>query len=65
LQRHRLQIARIAGKQTAGVLKDVVTAGPRQQLEVDFVADNRGPALFYCTRQLHRDFGLMALIEST
>jgi FtsP/CotA-like multicopper oxidase with cupredoxin domain len=64
LQRHRLQIARIAGKQTAGVLKDVVTAGPRQQLEVDFVADNRGPALFYCTRQLHRDFGLMALIES-
>jgi FtsP/CotA-like multicopper oxidase with cupredoxin domain len=65
LQRHRLEIVRIAGKQTAGVLKDVVTAGPRQQLEVDFVADNRGPALFYCTRQLHRDFGLMALIEST
>jgi FtsP/CotA-like multicopper oxidase with cupredoxin domain len=64
LQRHRLQIVSIAGKQTAGILKDVVTAGPRQQLEVDFVADNRGPALFYCTRQLHRDFGLMALIES-
>jgi FtsP/CotA-like multicopper oxidase with cupredoxin domain len=65
LQRQRLQIVRIAGTPTAGVLKDVVTLGPRQQLEVDFVADNRGPALFYCTRQLHRDFGLMALIDYT
>jgi FtsP/CotA-like multicopper oxidase with cupredoxin domain len=64
LQRHRLQIVKVAGIATAGILKDVVTVGPRQQLEVDFVADNRGPALFYCTRQLHRDFGLMALIDS-
>jgi FtsP/CotA-like multicopper oxidase with cupredoxin domain len=65
LQRHRLEIVRVAGTPTAGVLKDVVTLGPRQHLEVDFVADNEGPALFYCTRQLHRDFGLMALIEYT
>jgi FtsP/CotA-like multicopper oxidase with cupredoxin domain len=65
LQRHRLQIVGVAGTPTAGVLKDVVTLGPRQQMEVDFVADNEGPALFYCTRQLHRDFGLMALIEYT
>jgi FtsP/CotA-like multicopper oxidase with cupredoxin domain len=63
LQRHRLEIARIAGIPTAGVVKDVVTVGPRQRMEVDFVADNRGPALFYCTRQLHRDFGLMALVD--
>jgi FtsP/CotA-like multicopper oxidase with cupredoxin domain len=62
LQRHRLEIVRVAGTPTAGVLKDVVTLGPRQQLEVDFVADNPRPALFYCTRQLHRDFGLMALV---
>jgi FtsP/CotA-like multicopper oxidase with cupredoxin domain len=64
LQRHRLEIVRVAGIATAGILKDVVTVGPHQQLEVDFVADHRGPALFYCTRQLHRDFGLMALIDS-
>jgi FtsP/CotA-like multicopper oxidase with cupredoxin domain len=64
LQRHQLEIVRVAGMATAGILKDVVTVGPHQQLEVDFVADNRGPALFYCTRQLHRDFGLMALIDS-
>jgi len=60
LQRHRLEIVSAAGRPTAGVLKDVVTVGPRQPLEVDFVADGRGPALLYCTRQLHRDFGLMA-----
>jgi FtsP/CotA-like multicopper oxidase with cupredoxin domain len=65
LQRHRLQIVRIGSTPTAGVLKDVVTVGPHQQVEVDFVADNPGPALFYCTRQLHRDFGLMALVDYT
>ena len=65
LQRHRLEIVKVAGTPTAGVIKDVVAVGPRQQVEVDFVADNEGPALFYCTRQMHRDFGLMALIEYT
>jgi FtsP/CotA-like multicopper oxidase with cupredoxin domain len=65
LQRHRLEIVSIAGTTTAGVLKDVVTVGPHQQMEVDFVADNPGPALFHCTRQLHRDFGLMALVDYT
>jgi FtsP/CotA-like multicopper oxidase with cupredoxin domain len=65
LQRHRLEIVSIAGTPTAGVLKDVVAVGPHQQMEVDFVADNPGPALFYCTRQLHRDFGLMALVDYT
>jgi FtsP/CotA-like multicopper oxidase with cupredoxin domain len=65
LQRHRLEIVSMAGTPTGGVLKDVVTVGPRQQLEVDFAADTPGPALFYCTRQLHRDFGLMALVEYT
>jgi FtsP/CotA-like multicopper oxidase with cupredoxin domain len=65
LQRHRLEIVRVAGTPTAGVLKDVVTVGPRQQLEVDFAGDHRGPALLYCTRQLHRDFGLMALVDYT
>ena len=63
LQRHRLEIASIAGEPTAGVMKDVVAVGAHQQIEVDFVADNRGPALLHCTRQLHRDFGLMGVIE--
>jgi FtsP/CotA-like multicopper oxidase with cupredoxin domain len=63
LQHHRLQIASIDGRPTAGVLKDVVSIGPRQRVAVDFAADSPGRALFYCTRQLHRDFGLMALVD--
>jgi FtsP/CotA-like multicopper oxidase with cupredoxin domain len=62
LQRHRLEIAAIDGTASAGVLKDVVAVGPQQRVEVDFVADFRGPALLHSTRQWHRDFGLMALI---
>jgi FtsP/CotA-like multicopper oxidase with cupredoxin domain len=57
LQRHRLQ--------TAGILRDVVTIGAQQRAEVDFLADGRGPALLHCTRQLHADFGLRALLDYT
>jgi FtsP/CotA-like multicopper oxidase with cupredoxin domain len=63
LQHHQLEIASIAGKATAGILKDVVSVGAYQQVEVDFVADSRGTAMIECTRQLHKDFGLMGLIE--
>jgi FtsP/CotA-like multicopper oxidase with cupredoxin domain len=65
LQHHRLELVRMAGAPTAAILKDIVTVGAGEQVEVDFVADNPGPALFYCTRQLHRDFGLMTLIDYT
>ena len=75
LQRHRLQSVMAAGGAAAegstdrstagGILKDVVTVGARRTLEVDFVADSPGPALLHCTRQLHADFGLVALIDYT
>jgi FtsP/CotA-like multicopper oxidase with cupredoxin domain len=63
LQRHRLEVVSVAGRPVAGVLKDVVAIGAHQSMEVDFTADSGGPALFHCTRQLHKDFGLMALVE--
>ncbi len=63
LQRHRLEVVSVAGRPVAGVLKDVVAIGAHQSMEVDFTADSSGPALFHCTRQLHKDFGLMALVE--
>jgi FtsP/CotA-like multicopper oxidase with cupredoxin domain len=31
--------------------------------EFDFVADNPGLTLFHCHRQLHMDFGFMALFK--
>ena len=65
LQRHRLEIVRIDGRSTAGILKDVICIAPRQHMDVDFLADSPGCALLYCTRQLHRDFGLMARVDYT
>ncbi len=63
LHRHSFELTRIAGRSTAGVLKDVVMLGGFQQLEFDFVADNPGPTLFHCHQQLHMDFGFMALFR--
>jgi FtsP/CotA-like multicopper oxidase with cupredoxin domain len=65
LQHHLLQIVNIGGTPNSGVVKDVVTVAPHQQVEVDILADNPGPALLYCTRQLHKDFGLMARVDYT
>ena len=42
LHRHSFELTRIGGKPTAGVIKDVVMLGGFQELEFDFVADNRG-----------------------
>jgi FtsP/CotA-like multicopper oxidase with cupredoxin domain len=63
LHRHSFELARIGGKSTAGVIKDVVMLGGFQELEFDFVADNPGPTLFHCHQQLHMDFGFMALFQ--
>jgi len=63
LHRHSFELTRIAGKPTAGVIKDVVMLGGFQELEFEFVADNRGLTLFHCHQQLHMDFGFMALFD--
>jgi FtsP/CotA-like multicopper oxidase with cupredoxin domain len=63
LHRHSFELMRIAGKPTAGVIKDVVMLGGFQELEFDFVADNPGATLFHCHQQLHMDFGFMALFD--
>jgi FtsP/CotA-like multicopper oxidase with cupredoxin domain len=63
LHRHSFELTRIAGKPTAGVMKDVVMLGGYQELEFDFVADNPGKTLFHCHQQLHMDFGFMALFD--
>jgi FtsP/CotA-like multicopper oxidase with cupredoxin domain len=63
LHRHSFELTRIAGKQTSGVIKDVVMLGGYQEAEIDFVADNPGMTLFHCHQQLHMDFGFMALFD--
>jgi FtsP/CotA-like multicopper oxidase with cupredoxin domain len=61
--RHGVELTRIAGKPTAGVIKDVVMLGGFEEVEPDFVADNPGLTLFHCHRQLHMDFGFTALFN--
>jgi FtsP/CotA-like multicopper oxidase with cupredoxin domain len=63
LHRHSFELARIAGKPTGGIMKDVVMLGGYQEIAVDFLADNPGRTLFHCHQQLHMDFGFMALFE--
>lgn len=63
LHRHSFELTRIAGKGTAGIMKDVVMLGGYQEIEVDFIADNPGRTLFHCHQQLHMDFGFMALFD--
>lgn len=63
LHRHSFELTRIAGKPTAGIMKDVVMLGGYQEVEVDLVADNPGRTLFHCHQQLHMDFGFMALFD--
>jgi len=63
LHRHSFEMTSLAGKPTAGILKDVVMLGGYQEAEVDFVADNPGLTLFHCHQQLHMDFGFMTLFD--
>jgi FtsP/CotA-like multicopper oxidase with cupredoxin domain len=64
LHRHSFELSHVAGRPTAGVLKDVVMLGGYQRLEVDFTADNPGRTLFHCHQQLHMDFGFMCLFDN-
>ena len=65
LHRHTFEITKFAGKPVSGVLKDVILVPPKNIVEVDFLADHPGPALFHCHQQFHMDFGFMALMQYT
>lgn len=63
LHRHSFELRKIAGRLTAGVIKDVVMLGGYQEVDVDFTADNPGLTLFHCHMQLHMDYGFMGLFN--
>ena len=63
LHRHSFELTGLAGKPSAGILKDVVMLGGYQESQIDFVADNPGLTLFHCHQQLHMDFGFMTLFD--
>jgi FtsP/CotA-like multicopper oxidase with cupredoxin domain len=63
LHRHSFELKNVAGKNTAGIFKDVVVVPHRSIVEVELLADNPGATLFHCHQQLHMDFGFMALMQ--
>jgi FtsP/CotA-like multicopper oxidase with cupredoxin domain len=63
LHRQSFELTKIAGRQTGGVIKDVVMLGGYQEIEVDFTANSPGLSLFHCHMQLHMDYGFMALFD--
>jgi len=63
LHRHSFEIVSIAGRRSAGILKDVINVEPYHKVEVDMLANNAGPTLLHCHHQLHMDYGFMQLIR--
>ena len=63
LHRHVFELTSVMGKETAGVMKDVVMLGGYQEVSFDFVANDPGMTLFHCHQQLHMDFGFMTLFD--
>ena len=63
LHRHSFELKNVAGRNTAGIFKDVVVVPHRSTVEVELFANNPGTTLFHCHQQLHMDFGFMALMQ--
>ena len=62
LHRHTFELTKIGDKPTAGVMKDTVNMTRYATVEIDFVADDPGPALLHCHHQDHQDEGFMGLV---
>jgi FtsP/CotA-like multicopper oxidase with cupredoxin domain len=62
LHRHTFEITKVGDKATAGVMKDTVNMTRYSTVEIDFVADDPGPALLHCHHQDHQDEGFMGLV---
>jgi FtsP/CotA-like multicopper oxidase with cupredoxin domain len=63
LHRHSFEVTSVAGKQTAGIIKDTINVPKNSAVEVDFIAHNAGPSLVHCHMQQHMDFGFKALVK--
>ena len=63
LHRHQMELVSLDRQPTSGVIKDTITVLGYSDAEMDFVANQPGPALFHCHMQIHMDFGLMAMVK--
>jgi len=65
VHRHTFEITHVVGTPTAGVRKDVAMLGGYQSMEIDFIADQPGLSLLHCHQQIHMDYGLMLLLNTS
>jgi FtsP/CotA-like multicopper oxidase with cupredoxin domain len=63
LHRHSFELRNVAGRNTAGVFKDVVVVPQKTVVDVELLANHPGETLFHCHNQLHMDFGFMTLFR--
>jgi len=56
VQRHLLEIVKVGNIPTRGVLKDVMTLRPRQDVEVELIANGPGVRCSTVRGSFHRDF---------
>jgi FtsP/CotA-like multicopper oxidase with cupredoxin domain len=62
LHRHTFELTKVGDKATAGVMKDTINMTRFSTVEIDFIADDPGPALLHCHHQDHQDEGFMGLV---
>jgi FtsP/CotA-like multicopper oxidase with cupredoxin domain len=60
--RHTFEVTKVGDKTTAGVMKDTINMTRFSTVEIDFIADDPGPALLHCHHQDHQDEGFMGLV---
>ena len=64
LHRHMFELCRMSGAAIhRGILKDTVLVPAREQVDVEFVANDPGLTLFHCHQQDHMDMGFMMLFR--
>ena len=63
LHRNSFELTNVNGKQTAGVMKDVVLVKGFKKVEADFIPAGDGLTLFHCHQQLHMDYGFKLLFN--
>jgi FtsP/CotA-like multicopper oxidase with cupredoxin domain len=63
LHRNSFELTNVYGKNTAGILKDVVLVKGFKKIEADFTPAMDGLTLFHCHQQLHMDYGFKLLFD--
>jgi FtsP/CotA-like multicopper oxidase with cupredoxin domain len=63
LHRHSFEVVSVAGKPTAGIIKDTINVVKNTTVEVDFTANNAGPSLLHCHMQQHMDYGFKTMVK--